>query len=28
VHVQAPTGTDGFDAAASLLTDDFGVELP
>jgi hypothetical protein len=28
VHVQAPTGTDGFDAAASLLTEDFGVELP
>jgi hypothetical protein len=28
VHVQAPTGTDEFDAAASLLTDDFGVELP
>jgi hypothetical protein len=28
VHVQAPTGTDGFDATASLLTDDFGVELP
>jgi hypothetical protein len=28
VHVQAPTDTDGFDVAASLLTEDFGVELP
>jgi hypothetical protein len=28
VHVQAPTGTDGFDAAASLLTEDFEVGLP
>jgi hypothetical protein len=28
VHVQAPTGTEGFDAAASLLTEDFRVELP
>jgi hypothetical protein len=28
VHVQAPTGTDGFDAAASLLTEDFEIGLP
>jgi len=28
VHVQAPTGTDGFDSAAALLTEDFEVVLP
>jgi hypothetical protein len=28
VHVQAPTGTDGFDPAAALLTEDFEVRLP
>ena len=28
VHVQAPTGTDGFDAAAAVLIEDFAVELP
>jgi hypothetical protein len=28
VHVQAPTGTPGFDAAAALLTEDFEVVLP
>jgi hypothetical protein len=28
VHVQAPTGRPGFDAAASLLTDDFEIVLP
>jgi hypothetical protein len=28
VHVQAPTGTAGFDAAASVLTEDFEIELP
>jgi hypothetical protein len=28
VHVQAPTGTEGFDAAASVLTEDFEIELP
>jgi hypothetical protein len=28
VHVQAPTGTPGFDAAAALLTDDFQIVLP
>lgn len=28
VHVQAPTGTDGFDAAGAVLIEDFAVELP
>jgi hypothetical protein len=28
VHVQAPTSTDGFDAAADLLTEDFEIVLP
>ncbi len=28
VHVQAPTGSPGFDEAAALLTEDFEVELP
>lgn len=28
VHVQAPTGTRDFDAAAALLTDDFQIVLP
>jgi hypothetical protein len=28
VQVQAPTGTPGFDAAASLLTEDFEIALP
>jgi hypothetical protein len=28
VHVQAPTGSPGFDEAAALLTQDFEVELP
>ena len=28
VHVQAPTGTPGFDAAAALLTEDFEILLP
>jgi hypothetical protein len=28
VHVQAPAGTPGFDAAASLLTEDFEIVLP
>jgi hypothetical protein len=28
VHVQAPTGTDGFDAAAALMTEDFEIGLP
>jgi len=28
VHVQAPTGTSGFDAAASALTEDFQIVLP
>ncbi len=28
VHVQAPTGTPGFDAAAAVLTDDFEIVLP
>ena len=28
VHVQAPTGTPGFDAAAEVLTDDFDIALP
>jgi hypothetical protein len=28
VHVQAPTGTPGFDSAAALLTEDFEIVLP
>jgi hypothetical protein len=28
VHVQAPTGTPGFDSAAALLTEDFEIALP
>ena len=28
IHVQAPAGTDGFDAASSVLTEDFAVEIP
>ena len=28
VHVEAPTGTAGFDAASSLLTDDFEIGIP
>jgi hypothetical protein len=28
VHVQAPTGIPGFDAAAALLTEDFEILLP
>ena len=28
VHVEAPTGTPGFDAAAALLTADFEIVLP
>lgn len=28
VHVEAPAGTPGFDAAASVLTDDFNVVIP
>jgi hypothetical protein len=28
VHVQAPTGTPGFDEAAELLTEDFEIVLP
>ena len=28
VHVQAPTGTPGFDSAAALLTADFQIVLP
>ncbi len=28
VHVQAPAGTDSFDAAAAVLTEDFAVRLP
>lgn len=28
VHVQAPPGTPGFDAAAALLTEDFEIVLP
>ncbi len=27
IHVQAPSGTAGFDEAASVLTDDFGVTV-
>jgi hypothetical protein len=28
VHVQAPTGTPGFDSASALLTEDFEIVLP
>jgi len=28
VHVEAPTGTAGFDDAASALTEDFEIVLP
>ena len=28
VHVQAPAGTDGFDAASTVLIDDFAVGIP
>jgi hypothetical protein len=28
VHVEAPTGTPGFDTASSLLTEDFEIGLP
>jgi len=28
IHVQAPAGTDAFDAAAAVLTEDFTVRLP
>jgi hypothetical protein len=28
IHVQAPAGTDGFDAASAVLTEDFDVRLP
>ena len=28
IHVQAPAGTDGFDAASKVLTEDFAVEIP
>jgi hypothetical protein len=28
VHVQAPAGTDGFDAAGSVLIEDFAVGIP
>lgn len=28
VHVEAPSGTPGFDAAASILTDKFGIVIP
>jgi hypothetical protein len=28
VHVEAPTGTPGFDSAAALLTEDFEIVLP
>ena len=28
VHVQAPTGTAGFDAVSSLLTEDFEIGIP
>jgi hypothetical protein len=28
IHVQAPAGTDGFDAASKVLTEDFPVEIP
>lgn len=28
IHVQAPAGTDGFDAASTVLIEDFAVEIP
>ena len=28
IHVQAPSGTPGFDAAADQITGDFGIGLP
>ena len=28
VHVEAPTGTPDFDAAATLLTEDFEIVIP
>ena len=28
VHVQAPAGTDGFDAASTVLIEDFAVGIP
>ena len=28
IHVQAPAGTDGFDAASAVLTGDFAVRIP
>ena len=28
VHVEAPSGTAGFDAAADMLTSDFGIVIP
>ena len=28
VHVEAPTGTPGFDEAASVLTDKFSIVIP
>ena len=28
VHVQAPAGTDGFDAASTVLIEDFSVGIP
>ncbi len=28
IHVQAPTGSPGFDAATSVLMDDFGIGIP
>jgi hypothetical protein len=28
VHVEAPSGTPGFDAAASVLTDEFSIVIP
>jgi hypothetical protein len=28
IHVQAPAGTDGFDAAAAVLIEDFAVGIP
>jgi len=28
IHVQAPAGTDGFDAASTVLIDDFAIGIP
>ena len=28
IHVEAPSGTAGFDAAASMLTSDFNIVIP